>query len=583
MRRLRFAAGFLLALSLTATIHAEPPHPFRLIPEQANLIVHVEQPRKLVETLTQIPAVQEAQKLPFVRDRLETPAFQRFLNLVAYYERDLGMPWPDLLDKLAGGGITVAVKAGDDNSPLLLVVHGVDEDLSKRFLKLAVTVLEQELAREESKDQLKKGTYKGVDGWAVGKDLFLAQLGPDLVFTNKKEAMQAVVDRHVDPALKSLAKIKGPNEARKAVPANSLAWLWLDLDVARKAPNAKEVFAQPSNDVVQTVAIGGWVDVVRRAPFLVAALRHDANMLQLTIRFPGAGLDGSPEQLTLHRPPKDQPTAPPLLEPKGVILSQCFWFDFKALWEQKGKLFNEKIAKDFEDGIKRASPFLPGTTLDKLFVQSGPYHRIVVAQQDGDRGYKIKPGQYLPAFAYVGSMREEKFGKSMEGIVRGVALLAGTQVKLKLFEETYAGVKIIGYRFPEDGKLPNDPENLRFNFVPCFAVVGDHWLIASTQGFCHELIGMLQKERESSQARVPASPHRLRIYSTGAAELAKMFEDQLLGQIVLDQAVKLDQAKAHVEQIMSWLRGLGTIDLHSEFQPKEYRFDVNWKMGQKGK
>src|SRR5262249_19734094 len=108
MRRLRFAAGFILALSLTAAIHAEPPHPFRLIPEQANLIVHVEQPRKLVETLTQIPAVHEAQKLPFVRDRLETPAFQRFLNLVAYYERDLGMPWPELLDKLAGGGITVA-------------------------------------------------------------------------------------------------------------------------------------------------------------------------------------------------------------------------------------------------------------------------------------------------------------------------------------------------------------------------------------------------------------------------------------------------------------------------------------------
>src|SRR5262249_444863 len=178
------------------------------------------------------------------------------------------------------------------------------------------------------------------------------------------------------------------------------------------------------------------------------------------------------------------------------------------------------------------------------------------------------------AFAYVGSMRDEKFGKSMEGVVRGVALLAGTQVKLKLFEESFAGAKIIGYRFPEDGKLPNDPDNLRFNFAPCFAAVGDQWLIASTQEFSHELIGMLQRERESSQAGVRASPHRLRIYSTGFAELAKMFEDQLLGQIVLDQAVKLDQAKTHVEQIMTWLRGLGTIDLHSEFQPKEYRFDV---------
>jgi hypothetical protein len=564
-----------------ASARAAPPHPLRLVPEQANLVLQIEQPRKLVETLTQMPAVREARTLPFVREQLESPAFQRFLNLVAYYENDLGMPWPKLLDKVAGGGITLAVKAGDDNSPLFAVVHGVDENLSRRFLQLAVNVLEQELAREESKDQLKMARYKNIDSWTVGDSFFLTQLGPDLVFTNKKEALQAAIDRHVDPSMKSLAKVAGPNDARRAVPENSLAWLWFDLDVARNAPNAKDMFAQPSDNVVQTVAIGGWLDVIRRSPFLAAALYQDHKAIRVTVRFPGGGLDGSPPQLALHRPPQDQTSAPPLLEPKGVMLSQCFWFDFKALWEQKGKLFNEKIAKEFEDGVKKASPFLPGTTLDKLFVQSGPYHRIVVAHQDAERGYKIKPAQTLPAAAYVGSMRDKQFGKSIEGVVRGVALLAGAQARLKLVEETHSGVKIIGYRFPEDGKLPNDPDNLRFNFSPCFAVVGNQWLIASTREFCHDLIGILQQEQERPAHPIAASPLRLRLYSSGGVELLKMFHDQVLGQIVLDQAVKPAEGKKQLEQIMAWLGRLGTIDAHSEYRPKEYRFDLEWNTGEK--
>src|SRR5262249_39844089 len=143
----------------------------------------------------------------------------------------------------------------------------------------------------------------------------------------------------------------------------------------------------------------------------------------------------------------------------------------------------------------------------------------------------------LPAFAVVNSMRDKQFAKSMEGILRGAALLAGTQAKLKLYDEMCDDVKIVGWRFPEDGTFPNDPNNLRFNFTPCFASVGDQFIICSNVEFCRELIGMLKKE-QSAKPAATAAVLRIRAYAGGGAEVLKSFQDQLVAQLVLDQAIK---------------------------------------------
>jgi len=204
----------------------------------------------------------------------------------------------------------------------------------------------------------------------------------------------------------------------------------------------------------------------------------------------------------------------------------------------------------------------------------------VVAHQE-KVGYNVKPGQYLPAFALVSSMREPQFAKSMEGVLRGVALLVGAQAKLKLFEETHAGTKIVGYRFPEDGKLPNDPDNLRFNFSPCFTTVGDQFVACSTVEFCHDVIAALNQEQTRSLYRTSPAGLHTRVYAEGGATLLKAFEDQLLGQIILDQAVKPAEAKKQIEQLMKWVQQLGHGELRIESAAKEYRLDLEWQMNLK--
>ena len=99
----------------------------------------------------------------------------------------------------------------------------------------------------------------------------------------------------------------------------------------------------------------------------------------------------------------------------------------------------------------------------------------------------------IPAFAFASSMRAPEFAQAMNAILRTVALLTAGQAKLQLVEETIDGVKLVGYRFPEKGSLPNDPQNLRFTFSPCFAAVDDQFFVASTLELGREMIGLFRK------------------------------------------------------------------------------------------
>src|SRR5258708_38056881 len=120
-------------------------------------------PRTLVETALNHDLLREMRQLPFVREQLQSQPVQRFLQLVKYYEDDLGVKWPEMLDKLAGRGITIATKAGEDNAPVLLIVHGTDPEFTKKFYQLAVAAIEQEVAREEAKVKPEKGAYRAID------------------------------------------------------------------------------------------------------------------------------------------------------------------------------------------------------------------------------------------------------------------------------------------------------------------------------------------------------------------------------------------------------------------------------------
>jgi hypothetical protein len=568
-------------LFLAASVFAAPPaqDPLRFISDRADLVIKIEHPRQLVEAITRLDAFKEAQQLQQVRQVLDSAEVRRVFEFIAYYERDLGAKWPELLDKLAGGGIAVGAKiVSDADVPILLVLQGTDEALLIKFMEKASYVIKEELARAESKETLAKEKYKDFETLHLGKDFHACRIGAALLLSNKAEALKVGIDQHIEniskggkPA-KNMLTAAGPAKAKKLLPPNPQAWLWYSLDYLKGRPGAKDVLTTPRNDTILTFLFAGYLDVFRRSEFVAAGLYANPDGFGLTIRMP-AGRDGMAEDVELHLPrdAKVAGTLPPL-EPNGVIFSHSFYLDLGVLWEKRAKIMNASNAKSFEEGVKQASRFLPGTSIDKLLTQSGVHHRFVVAVQK-KTGYTVEPQLRLPAFAFVTTMRDPAFGKAMEVLVRGGAALASLQVKLDAFEDKRGDVAIFGYRFPENGKFAADDQNLRFNFTPSFAIVKDQLIAATNLDLCKELIDIVQKE---DRHRPAAQNMQSRLYAKGGGDFLNSSPEGLLTQTILSQAVDEAEAKKQVDRILKFAQKLGRLQIETDYGAKDFRFDVKW-------
>src|SRR5438105_3848750 len=317
----RHISGWLASLALVLVVpslRAEtPPSPLRLIPDQADLVVQVDHPRQLVEAFTTLDLFKQLQQLDAVRDLYDSTAYQRFFQLVTHFEKQLGQRWPELLDQLAGGGIALGVKIGPNPAPVVLVIQSKDAGLLQRFAKLAQELVEQELTRQEAKERPTKITYRGVEVTRFGKELHVAVAGSSLAMSNAQAGMEHALNLHADGDKKSVLHSAGLAESGKLLPPDPLARLWFNLDVAHKAPQAKDIFTLPRNDVNQTVIAGGLLDIVGRSPFVAAGVYKQKDGFLTTVRLP-RGRDGMPAALAVHVPPSDGATLP-LLEPQKIL------------------------------------------------------------------------------------------------------------------------------------------------------------------------------------------------------------------------------------------------------------------------
>jgi hypothetical protein len=577
MRSLRY---FLVALVLTVLVNLSraenPPDPLRLVPNDADLFFKIEEPRKLVETGLNLDAFKQLRQLEAVQEIYDSTNFRRLYQLVGYYEKELGKSWPEILDKVAGGGIVVSAKVGPDPAPVLAVVQGTDEEFFKRFIQLSLEIIEQELSRQGAKQELVRGKYHDFETFAIGKDLRAGVAGSALLISNKEDVLKRGLDLYKTDGKKSLAQSKLVADARQLLPKDPLAWVWFNLDVTHKAPQAKELFARPRNDAVLTVLFGGLLDIVGRAPFVCAAIAQENDQLIATVRLP-RGLEGLPAELATHVPPANQLAPRPLLEPKGVLLSENFYFDPGKFWEKRKDLFNDKQVKTFEDFDKKSALFLLGNRFSQVVTKIGTRHRFVAVNQP-EFGYPNKPDQPIPAFALILEMRDPSLAKSAEAMVRGVALLAGTQIKLKLTEEKQDEVNILGYRFLEGSKIKINSRNFLNNFSPCMAVVGDQMVACSTLELCHEIVSLLQKESVDPGRRGPGASVYTKLYPQGGAQALEAARDQLVAQTILNQAVSPDDAGRQVQMLIDWVRHLGPLEAISIYGTHDFRYDIKWTL-----
>ena len=97
--------------------------------------------------------------------------YQLFRQLVAHFEHELGHPWPDLVDHLAGGGIVLAVKIQPKQpAPVLLILQGTDPKLTAQFFSNVREAVADEQARQGVTEEYKSEKYRGVETYHIGEN-----------------------------------------------------------------------------------------------------------------------------------------------------------------------------------------------------------------------------------------------------------------------------------------------------------------------------------------------------------------------------------------------------------------------------
>ncbi|MBA4062744.1 MAG: hypothetical protein C0501_03385 [Isosphaera sp.] len=547
--------------------------PLQSAPRSAQLVLVADHPRRLAEAVTGLDAFKTAQTLPAVGALYDTTTAKRLLQLLAFAEKELGAKWPELLDQLGGGGVAVAARFLPEPAPAVLILSGTDEKQAEKAFALAVAVIGDEIARQGGKDRPVRETVDGVEYTRVGKEFHAARVGATILVANDGAWLREAVERTVKPRRRPL-----PHPAREAalglLPKDPLAWAWVDLASLKQTQQAKDFFEAARKDIIQLLLFGAAVDSARRSDFFAAGLYREKGGFRLAARLP-AGRDGMGEHVAVQVPPAGTPGTLPPLDPPGTIYSHSVYVDAGYLWKNRDKLTDAETLKEIEAGEKQISKVLPSNvTLGDLLAMWGPHHRVVVANHTA-RPYKTEPGLKLPAFGYVVSARDPKFGPALDPVIRSAALLGTVQFGLKSSEHEHEGVTLTAYRFPENKPLPDDPDGIRFNFEPCFAVVGGDLVVASTVELGKKLV------TEVKTGAGKGGPAVLRgVFRAGAAADALAgFTDPLVTDAVLARGVGLAAARKEVADLVAFAGTLGTVTVEIDVTAKEYRADVVWTPG----
>jgi len=540
---------------------AAEPDPLRLVPDSADLVIQLRQPRKTLELGVGLASMQELRGFNQYRELFDSTAFNRFQQLVAHFEKELGAPWPELVDRLAGGGIVAAVRTGEGNQPAMLVVQGRDAALTRRFLQAARNVLQQELARQESKDEIKETQISGVEVLRVGDGLLACALDDALVLSNVDRGVAAAIELHQESKkVRGITQLSRFKEARQHAHADCLAWGWLNLERVRQAPNLQDLQKFPGPLSPLYVFIGGWLDVARRAPYATASLRLDASGRHVLGLSLPRGTDDMPAVLArMHAPPPGQPGVLPPLMPPGTLFSHSFYLDLHEFWQKRDRILTGEQLDALEEANKAASPFLLATRFGDIIDKLGARHRLVATTQAAS-GYKTVPLVRIPSLAFVGELSDpEGFSQKVEPPLRAIGLLAALNVKMTYFEEKHGQHRIVGYRFAEDQANRDVANGILFNFSPCFVRVGDKFILSTTLELARSLVEELEKEKASPSANLSAA-QRTSLGWQGVGAFLGSFREQLVTQIILQDGVGRADAEQQIQSLLDFLGRLGGVE-----------------------
>jgi hypothetical protein len=545
----------------------------RLIPAEAELVLVAPQPSAIWKIVYEHPLAKELRKNELVQSVYDSANLRRLEQLVAYFEKKVDKPRTKIFEELTARGVVLGARLSSKPG-VVVVMHARDEAFLRTVATEALELVNQELERQESKDRIRKGEYAGTVTHHFGKGAHFALAGQALIFATDEGLLHKALDitRIEEPAPKESVLARLPKRERGK---DVILWSWLDFEGVQRNKEFAEGLKAATTDPFLQLFAGGFLNVLKRTPYIDFELTQEGKDFRFKVEMP-RGLKGMSELARSFVPDDTKRLLPPLLPPR--VLSSTTWtFDLGTLWKNKKAWLGDQADKDIGKAERDIKPFLGGQTLGELLEGAGWNQRFVLAEE-GTSPYKIKPGAHITPFGVVFEMRDERFGATMNKVLRAGALIATFKFGLKMREETHKGHTVVCYYFDESRKMAADMENVRFNFSPSFAIVGKNLVVASTAELARDLIDCVSKE----ETRLPAGTSwRTDFFASGLATNLEFVRKDLLTATILDQGLAPDDAKKQIDALTDLVRSLGTLRWQIHYGADDYRMDFHWEYGKK--
>ncbi|MCP4452188.1 MAG: hypothetical protein GY809_12050 [Planctomycetes bacterium] len=499
MRR-QFLCLYLVVVCQVGGAVESLPSPTHWIPDNAVLCVELSKPKALIEMLTNEKASEALKELPLYQNRGANPGFKEFLSGVTILEAALETPWKEGLRTLTGGGITFAVCPED---MVILIVDTEDAELLRRLHNFVLN-----LTKAENRSPV-SAEYLGVSAWSLDGQNAYAIIDQRLVFTNKPEGLNKVLELRAQTDRACLTSNARYSAARDAVAPDAVGLVYADLALLKQIPDLAAALDQGKSNPIAGLLFAGIIESIRNSSWLSIGLGVQENTLAFKAHLDGKNLDlkGSAGfALPSH---SNTGALPNLSVPRGIA-SFSFYRDLFRFYGAKDELFPERTSGliFFENmmGI-----FFSGRDLtDEVLAETRPDIRFVVAQQQYDPAVGTPQVQF-PAFGLVLRIRDEQSFDIVaeEAWQKAVGLVNFTRGQqgmpgLIIDRPIHNGTKFTVAYFSNTAADHDANQDARFNFRPAIAMPHNYLILTSTDGLACDLIDAVNREvQQPTQSKIP--------------------------------------------------------------------------------
>ena len=337
------------------------------------------------------------------------------------------------------------------------------------------------------------------------------------------------------------------------------------MELLKQAPRIQRALSQEPHPLA-ALLVPAVTQALQKSRWAMLSLQTEGNTLSLRATTDRGA--GGPEGVAPYAWPQ-QPGKGllPNLEVPRRIAGLSFYRDLHAFYAAKDELFPDRTSGIifFENmmGI-----FFTGRDLtEEVLAQLRPEVRIVVAEQVHDPKIGTPAIQY-PGFAVVFRMRDSKtFSEVIEeawqkalgfmNFTRGQQALPG----LIIDRSVHGDVRFTTAAFASGSVEDRQNLDVRFNFSPSLAVVGDYLILSSTEGLTRDVIDAVKREMAAPVEALSETHSLVEIDAGRLASLLSANRERLILNKMRDESKAREQAETEIGLLVTLVKLFGHAEL----------------------